>query len=44
MQFKVDENLPLEAADALRNAGHDALTIPDQQMVGNPDSQVAAVC
>lgn len=44
MQFKIDENLPVEAAEALAAAGHDALTIHDQQMVGDPDPQVAAVC
>lgn len=27
MKFKVDENLPVDAADALRAAGHDPLTI-----------------
>jgi predicted nuclease of predicted toxin-antitoxin system len=32
-KFKLDENLPQEAADLLRNAGYDAATIWDQQMV-----------
>ena len=41
MRFKIDENLPVEAALSLRNAGHDVLTIHDQQMVGDPDPQVA---
>lgn len=44
MQFKIDENLPVEAADVLRQAAHDALTIHDQQMVGQPDPRVASVC
>jgi len=44
MQFKIDENLPTDAAELLRDAGHDALTIHDQQMVGEPDPQVASVC
>ena len=44
MQFKIDENLPVEAAESLRDVGHDVLTIHDQQMVGKPDPQVAAVC
>jgi predicted nuclease of predicted toxin-antitoxin system len=44
MRFKTDENLPVEAADVLAQAGHDALTIHDQQMVGQPDPQVASVC
>lgn len=44
MLFKVDENLPVEAAEALRTGGHDALTVLDQRLVGSPDPQVAAVC
>ena len=34
MRFKLDENLPREAAQTHSNAGHDALTIHDQKMVG----------
>jgi predicted nuclease of predicted toxin-antitoxin system len=44
LKFKVDENLPVEVAALLRNAGHDALTVFDQQMNGQPDLQIAAVC
>lgn len=44
MRFKLDENLPVTAAELLSSAGHDALTIHDQQMVGEPDPRVAAVC
>lgn len=44
MRFKIDENLPTEAAVALADAGHDALTIHDQKLVGEPDPRVAAVC
>ena len=44
MQFKTDENLPVEVAEALRDAGFDALTIHDQKMVGDSDPQVASVC
>ena len=43
MQFKTDENLPINVAESLRDAGFDAMTIHDQKMVGNPDPQVAAV-
>lgn len=42
--LKVDENLPVEASVLLRQAGHDALSVHDQQLVGSPDSGVAAVC
>ena len=44
MRFKIDENLPTEAAQLLSDAGHDALTIHDQEMVGKPDDQVSSVC
>ena len=44
LKFKVDENLPTEAAELLANAGHDALTVGDQGMVGESDSNIAAVC
>ena len=44
LKFKVDENLPVEVAALLVTAGHDALTVPDQQMGGRPDPDVANVC
>lgn len=44
MRFKIDENLPTEAARLLQVAGHDALTNHDQKMVGEPDSHVSSVC
>jgi predicted nuclease of predicted toxin-antitoxin system len=44
LKFKVDENLPTEVAGLLAQAGHDAVTVLDQQMSGHPDSDVAVVC
>lgn len=44
MRFKVDENLHAEVADLLRQNGHDAVTVYDQQMQGQVDDDVAAVC
>jgi predicted nuclease of predicted toxin-antitoxin system len=44
MKFKTDENMPAEAAEDLRQAGHDALTVADQQLAGQPDVRVAEVC
>jgi|GEM_PF-4831521 len=44
MQFKSDENLPVEVKEILATAGHDTMTVHDQKMVGTPDSFVAAVC
>jgi predicted nuclease of predicted toxin-antitoxin system len=44
MKFKVDENLPMEVAKQLVTAGHDALTVSDQQLSGHVDSEVIDVC
>jgi predicted nuclease of predicted toxin-antitoxin system len=44
VRFKTDENIPLEAADILRAAGHDALSVFDQSLSGQPDSRIASVC
>jgi predicted nuclease of predicted toxin-antitoxin system len=44
LKFKVDENLPIEVANLLASAGHDAVTVGDQRMAGQPDPNVAAVC
>ncbi|MEM6648512.1 MAG: DUF5615 family PIN-like protein [Bacteroidota bacterium] len=44
MMFKLDENLPVDAARLLREAGHDAVTVLDQAMGGTPDPNIAAVC
>jgi predicted nuclease of predicted toxin-antitoxin system len=43
MKFKTDENMPVEAADDLRQAGHDAATVGDQQLAGQPDVRIADV-
>lgn len=44
MKFKTDENLPTEAADLLRSAGHDAVTVGEQRLGGAVDSTVGSVC
>lgn len=44
MKFKVDENLPFEAAGLLRLAGYDAATVLEQHLGGSPDSDIASVC
>src|ERR1035438_145478 len=44
MKFKVDENLPIEVAVALREAGHDAMSVVDQGLGGRADASVAEVC
>ena len=44
MKFKIDENLPQEVCDLLREAGHDALSVVDQQLAGAEDPKVFDVC
>ncbi len=44
MKFKLDENLPVEVAALFREAGHDALTILDQQMGGQADDKIIRIC
>lgn len=44
MKFKTDENLPIEVGDLLRQDGHDALSVVDQQLAGHPDADVAVLC
>jgi hypothetical protein len=35
MRFKIDENMPEDAARILRGAGHDADTLREEQLVGH---------
>jgi predicted nuclease of predicted toxin-antitoxin system len=44
LRFKVDENLPAEVAEVLADAGHNAVTVPDQRLGGQSDPTVAAIC
>lgn len=44
MKFKIDENLPVEVASMLREAGYDAMTVVDQGLGGHVDSNIAEVC
>ena len=44
MRFKIDENLPVEVADLLRQVGYNAATVIEQDLGGSPDSDVASVC
>jgi predicted nuclease of predicted toxin-antitoxin system len=44
MRFKVDENLPVEVAHLLREAGHEATTMLDQHLGGCDDRTVASIC
>ena len=44
MRFKVDENLPMEVAQLLREAGHEATTVLDQHLGGVDDLTIASIC
>jgi len=44
MKFKIDENLPIEVAELLSQTGHDAITVYDQNLTGETDSNIAAIC
>ena len=44
MKFKIDQNLPVECASTLLAAGHDAISVYQQQLGGAPDERVVAVC
>ncbi|HEW78507.1 MAG TPA: hypothetical protein ENH34_00865 [Phycisphaerales bacterium] len=44
MNFKIDENLPVEIAALLKKAGYDATTVSEQNLIGTSDANLAAVC
>ncbi len=44
MKIKVDENLPIDVARILADAGHDALTVHDQSMRGSKDLSLISRC
>ncbi|HEX3128020.1 MAG TPA: DUF5615 family PIN-like protein [Thermoanaerobaculia bacterium] len=44
MKFKIDENMPKEVAEMLRSAGHDAVSVLDQDLGGWADPGIAEVC
>lgn len=44
MHFKIDENLPIEIAEILNNAGHDAKTVHNQQLQGTKDRHLIDTC
>jgi predicted nuclease of predicted toxin-antitoxin system len=44
MKFKIDENLPIELAELLNQAGHDAVTVNDEGLGGVDDEVLLPVC
>ncbi len=43
MQFKIDENVPVEVADMLREAGH-IDTVHAEKLTGTDDKHLSIVC
>jgi predicted nuclease of predicted toxin-antitoxin system len=44
VKFKLDENLSRRAADLIRAAGHDAVTVASQGLRGAADETLFEVC
>ena len=44
MRFKLDENLPFELVELFSAAGHDAVTVLDQDLGGASDPDLASTC
>jgi predicted nuclease of predicted toxin-antitoxin system len=44
MKFKVDENLPVETADILQQAGHEADTVHTEGIAGADDATISKIC
>lgn len=44
VRFKLDENLPSDAATLLRDAGHDVETVLDERLGGCPDAMILDIC
>ncbi|MBF2046526.1 MAG: DUF5615 family PIN-like protein [Elainella sp. C42_A2020_010] len=44
MKFKIDENLPVEIAQLLRDNSYDAVTVLDQALGGQPDPAISEIC
>ena len=44
MRFKTDEHLPVEIKELLTQHQHDAVTVPDEDMAGAVDPDVAHIC
>lgn len=44
LRFKCDENIPRDAATLLRDRGHEVHTVHDEQLAGETDPTVVALC
>jgi predicted nuclease of predicted toxin-antitoxin system len=44
LRFRIDENVPVDAATMLRSAQYDCDTVYDERLAGASDSDVASAC
>jgi len=44
MKFKLDENLPIDAAKIFQEAGYDAVSVLDQSLQGCSDKTLISMC
>ena len=44
MRCKLDENMPIDAVELLRQAGHECHTVYDEQLSGAADERLMALC
>jgi hypothetical protein len=44
LRFRLDGNIPGEAAASLRTAGHDVRTVLEQRMGGRPEAEILGAC
>lgn len=44
MRFKIDENLPVDIAEILQQAGHEADTVHSEGITGTDDLNISRIC
>jgi predicted nuclease of predicted toxin-antitoxin system len=44
MKFKIDENIPNEVAELIRQTDYDAATVLEQNLGGSADTDIASLC
>ena len=44
MKFKLDQNMDPQSAEIFRKAGHDAITVKDQNLLGAKDNLITVIC
>ncbi len=44
MRFKIDENLPIESAEILQQAGYESDTVHSEKITGADDRTISQIC